>query len=217
MSRARKVAGCWWDVSRNGQKASGDQLELLASVEDVEIDDILDSSLTQGDVVTRLRSALGLGAIPAAIVARREERRKERQTKPKCRICDAVGNSTAHHFVNKWIMKELSNYVEVAPRRLCTIPVCIECHRDLHFRGGLARSIVPHLTDDEKAFANALIERLRKEKPKLFDLLSDGEDSVYEARLIKDWIAGKFDKSYPAIAVDFGREPGEPATEQVAV
>ena len=50
-----------------------------------------------------------------------------------------------------------------------------------------------YLNEDEKRFVNENIDRLRREHPKVFDLLKNGEDSVYEACLVRDWLAGKFD------------------------
>lgn len=197
MSRARPViingVEHWFDTRRNNQKARADQLELLAVVEEIDLDDLLDENLSQGDVLLRIRKALGSDNIPENIEERRLEARRERQKQPECRLCGAIGNSTRHHFVNRWIMKELSIYNTFAPKRLCTIPVCIECHRDLHSRSNGPNHIFDVLTDDEKKTATILLDSLRREHQKIFDLLSEGDDAVYEACLIRDWIRGEFD------------------------
>jgi hypothetical protein len=48
------------------------------------------------------------------------------------------------------------------------------------------------LNDREKDFAERSIQALYDEKPKLFLMIARGDDSVYETRLIRDWIEGKF-------------------------
>lgn len=208
MSRARPIdlphdiahelglpdARIWFDVHRNGDKASVEQLELLVVVTGDELDDLLDADVTQGALIRHLREALGQGCIPAEVAERQRAYREMRKHAPECRSCGLPGNSTRHHFVNKWIMKTLSNYVEVGARPLCTIPLCIECHRDLHDRSDEAVSIVPHLTRAERCFASDLIERLRRERPGIFNLLSEGAPETYEARLVRDWMEGLFDR-----------------------
>lgn len=198
MSRARPLTlptgeVVWFDTSLNGLKATADQLELLVTVTGEDLDDVLDGSVTQGELLTRLREALDQGCVPEEVLERQRLFRALRRLDPECRCCGQPGNSTMHHFVNKWIMKELSNYREVAARSRCCIPVCITCHRDLHDRCNEAVSVLPYLTPGERAFASALIERLRRERPDIFALLAEGDDSVYEARLVRDWIEGRFD------------------------
>lgn len=200
MSRARPILlpdgdQRWFDTSLNGRPVNSDELELLAAAEDVSLDDLLDEELTQGQLVSRLRDALGQNGIPAEIEMRRRAARVQRQQQPACRMCGQEGNSTRHHFVNKWIMKELSNYRSVGARTRCTVPICGTCHVGLHDRnGGTDKSIVPYLEKPEREFARNLIELLRREHPKVFDLLSEGDaDNVYEARLIRDWHEGRFD------------------------
>lgn len=199
MSRARPVtlpdgSEYWFDMGTVKDQARADDLELLASFEDVEIDDLLDESLTRGDVLRRLREHLGVGNIPAEVEMRRRAARFERQRQPECRICQKTGDSTKHHFVNKWILKELSNYEQVGARSRCCVPVCIDCHRDLHDRSTDTVSIVPYLEPHERQFARDVLEQLRREHPKILDLLAEGDYSVYEARLVKDWLEGRFDK-----------------------
>lgn len=184
----------WFDTHQNGMQASAEQLELLVVVTGLELDDLLDADVTQGALIRHLRAALDQGCIPAEVAERQRVYREMRLNGPECRQCGVPGKSTRHHFVNKWIMKTLSNYREVGARPKCTIPLCIECHRDLHDRSSGAVSIIPHLTAGERKFASDLIERLRRERPKIFTLLSEGAPETYEARLIHDWIDGLFDR-----------------------
>jgi hypothetical protein len=199
MSRARPIYDeqgdpvLWFDTSKNGHEATDSQVELLGSVLGVDLDDLLDASLSQGDVLGQLREELGQGVVPEEVLVRQRAARAERKSQPECRICDKTGNSTRHHYVNRWMMRELSNYHIVGARSRCTIPVCTHCHRKLHDRSNGPVSIVPYLTDDEKAFACDLLERFRRERPSVFELQANGDPSVYEACLVQDWIAGKFD------------------------
>lgn len=198
MSRARSITldgeTHWFDTNLNHRKATDNQLELLSMVEDIDLEDVLESNVTQGDVVTRLRKLLGHDTIPLEVIRRRQEWREARRTAPNCRMCDKVGDSTRHHFVNRWILRELGSYISTwADRKQNCIPVCIDCHRDLHDRTGPAKSIADRLTDDEKRFADRALAQLAEERPKLLILIAKGDDSVYEARLVKDWIEGKFD------------------------
>lgn len=200
MSRARPIAGKWFDVQRNNERATEEQLELLATVQGVDLEDILDSAtfgsdvLTQGDVVKALREAMGQ-TIPPEVVTRRERWREERRQERDCRMCGKVGDSTKHHFVNRWMLKQLSGYQRKwADRRLNCIPLCIHCHRDLHAQSSdKPKSIAPHLNDTEKDFAERAISALFDEQPRLFKMIARGDDSVYETRLIRDWIEGKFE------------------------
>jgi hypothetical protein len=198
MSRARPIAGQWFDVQKNNQKATAEQLELLATVGNVDLEDLLDGAsfgkdyLTQGDVVAELREAMGQ-TIPPEVLAKRQKWRDERSQAKECRICGRTGDSTQHHFVNRWILKQLEHYQsQWADRRKNCIPACIECHRDLHSRANGPHSIAHLLNDREKDFAERSIQALYDEKPKLFLMIARGDDSVYETRLIRDWIEGKF-------------------------
>lgn len=196
MSRARPIRAngeeLWVDMKAQGQEATEKQLELLAAVENVDLDELFDEALTQGEVVKRLRDALG-DTVPESVRVRREKLREERQRVPECRICGKEGDSTRHHFVNKWILKELSHYAQRwADRTKSTIPVCIHCHRDLHSRRHGSHSIVEHLEPEERAFAEAALNALSEERPKILILLARGDIDVYETRLIRDWIEGRF-------------------------
>lgn len=198
MSRARPITipgfdTYWFDTNKNGQKATDEQLELLATLEGKDLDDMLDEVLTQGEVLRRLRAGLGKMPIPPEILLRRQKWRESRQVQPKCRICKKEGDSTKHHFVNKWILRELTHYASKwADRSKNCIPVCIDCHRDLHERGDEAKSIAGYLKDDERRFAHRAISALLHERPSVFELLVHGDPHVYEARLAKDWCDGRF-------------------------
>lgn len=200
MSRARSIKledeKIWFDVTRNGERAKSFHLEILALVEEIDLDDLLDEHINQGEVLKRLREALDQGRIPAEVLERREQWREERHSEKPCRICGKKEDSTKHHFVNRWILKELVDYAwKWSPRSKNCVPICVSCHRDLHDRTGEPKSIVPYLTEDEKAFAEAALEALSKERPSLVIILARGDDSVYESRLLKDWIEGKFKPS----------------------
>lgn len=190
----------WMDVSRNGEMASSRQLELLAVVEDVDLDDLLDTLVTQGDVLKRLRFALGQDPIPTDILMRRELWRAQRQLQPCCRKCGKEGDSTKHHFINKWILRELRDYTQKwADRSKNCIPLCIDCHRHLHQRFDRAnKSIAEHLEDAERRFAQAALDALELERPRLLLLIAKGDPEVYETKLVRDWIEGAF-ASTPAI------------------
>lgn len=201
MSRSRPITtpfgDFWIDRKKDGEKASHYQLEILAGLLDYDMDDILDEFLTQGDVVRKIRKELGQG-VPNEVVQRIEAARIARQVAPECRACGTEGDSTLHHFVNKWILRELEFYEQKwASRSKNCIPVCIDCHRDLHSRGGVTHSIVEDLNEEEKAFAEAALHALSMERPKLLVLIARGDDSTYETRLVRDWIEGKFSPEQP--------------------
>jgi hypothetical protein len=200
VSRARPIyigdEEIWFDTKINGEKAKASHLELLALVENLDLDDLLDEHITQGRVIERLRNALDQNGIPGDVVKRREKWRNERKDLPQCRICGAKEDSTKHHFVNRWILKELQDYAwKWADRNKNTIPICIRCHRDLHLREGPAKSIVPYLHSREIAFVEAALEALARERPSLVILLGKGDKEVYEAQLVRDWFNGKFEFS----------------------
>lgn len=221
MSRARPIhingETHWFDTARNGRRATEEQLELLATLHEVggdvdddeELDDIFDADLTQGEVVERLRAALGQ-VIPEEVRERRERWREQRAEAPACRICGREGDSSKHHFVNKWILKELDSYHRKwADRRSNCIPLCIKCHRDIHSRANGPHSIADRLTDKEKDFAYRALEAFVTQRPAVAWLVIRGDDSVYETRLMRDWIEGKFD-------VERSQEPKLPAHQLLA-
>lgn len=202
MSRARpiEIAGeqHWFDTKINHKRATASQLTLLAAVEGVPVDDLLDESVSQGQVLTRLREVLHGESIPIEVIERRRHARELAALEPTCRICDAhgfecEGEITRHHFIPRWIMRELDNYVAYAARVRCTIPICIGRHRDLHFRDGKGgKSIIPYLTDAERAFGAKLLDELQEQHPKIFALISGGDETTYEGQLLKDYREGLF-------------------------
>lgn len=206
MSRARDIVvgeeHYWFDTRLDGEKAPSEQLELLALVEDIDIDDLLDGHVTQKEVINRLRDALGQNSIPDAIKLRRARWKEARRVAPECRIHGEKGDSTKHHFVNKWILRELSDYGRLwSDRGVNTIPVCLKCHRELHERQGPAKSIVEYLTKEEKDFAYRALKAFTEQKPRVAWLIALGDDSVYEARLMKDFVIGLFDPTEERIVI----------------
>jgi hypothetical protein len=209
LSRARPIElpdgdKAWFDTSRNGEPleeaVSAETLDLLATIEHVDLDDLLDSALTQGEAIARIRKALGQERIPESIIERRDQIRQERQRQPKCRKCGAKGNSTKHHFVNKWILRELQGYAQFwADRQRNCIPLCVECHQNIHSRKNGPNSVVDLLNDTEKQFVEEALQALSEQHPKLLLLIARGDDSVYESRLAKDWIEGRFKTEVPVV------------------
>jgi hypothetical protein len=202
MSRARPLAGIWFDQKKNHQKATAEQLELLAAVEDTAIDDVLDAGLRQGEVIERLRVALGEGVVPPEVLERRRAAKILAASQPECRICSELGwecegSITRHHFVPRWLMLQLDNYVSYAARSRCTIPICIGRHRDLHLRNDeeTPKSMAQFLNERELTFAQKMLDELREQHPAIFDLISAGDSSTYESVLISDYIHGAFRKA----------------------
>lgn len=203
MSRARSIEHNgnthWFDVHKNSGPARTKDLELLAAVENIDPDDLLDEGLNQGEVITRLRIGLDQGVIPEGVLERQRERREHEQSSRVCRVhpgnenCD--GRITRHHFISKWVMKELENYEAYARRDRCTIPICMGYHRDLHLRQANDKSVVDYMTTEECAFAEKMLSELEEQHPKIIKLFRKGDPSVsYEARLIRDYDEGKFAK-----------------------
>lgn len=190
----------WFDTQQNGKDCKVEHLELLAAAENISVDDLLDESLNQGELIKRLRMALGEGLIPADVLEQMRIRKAEAANQPTCRICDRYGwecegSITRHHFIPRWMMIQLENYQAYAPRRTCTIPICIGRHRDLHARDDRdGKSIIAFLTEQERAFAQKMLEELEEQHPKIFKLLASGSETVYEAQLIKDYLADEFTK-----------------------
>lgn len=200
MSRSRPIRlpndeEHWFDTNRNGEPASALQVELLATYAEVDVDDLLDEVLTQGEVIKRLRDALGQNGIPEEVLSRRDRWRSARQRSPRCRCCGKIGDSTKHHFINKWILRELQYYQQRwADRSKNCIPLCIECHRKFHAREANGyKSITSYLNDTERQFAHDAISTLLHEKPRLFELLLDGDPALsYETKLVQDWCLRRF-------------------------
>lgn len=202
MSRYRPITTPYGDFGidrkRDGHPAKHEQLEILAALLNVDMDDLFDGGhLTQGEVVSRVREIQGQ-VPPRQVIERQAMARLERQLAPACRICKREGDSTRHHFVNKWILKELAYYEQKwSSRTTNCIPVCVDCHRQLHDRDNGVQSIADRLTDEEKEYAEAALSALAEERPKLLILIARGDDNVYESRLVKDWIAGAFRTETP--------------------
>lgn len=179
--------------------ATNRELELLAEIEDLDIDDLLDASLSSREVLFRLNKHSNL--IPPAGLERVEKRQERRANyvEPVCRICSVEGwqcdgRMTRHHFVPRWIMVELSDYQKYAPRSGCTMWICMGSHRFLHRRGnGASKSVAKYLDKGEKALAHHLIASLREERPKIYSLIASGDKTSYEWQLIRDWRRGLFD------------------------
>lgn len=209
MSRARPIAGHWFDQRKNHHKATSEQLELLAAAENVPIDDILDEGLRQGDIILRLRTALGEGVIPAEVLERRRLAKELASRQPACAICtplgwECEGSITRHHFVPRWMMLMLDNYQSYAARSRCTAPICVGRHRDLHLRGDTdtPKSIAQFLTPHQREFAQKLLDEFRDQHPHVFDLIAGGDDSTYESILIRDFLHGEFRTSAQEIQIE---------------
>lgn len=188
----------WFDRKNGVAKVS--QLELLSDIEGVPFDDLLDEGLSQAQVLRRLHECDGL--IPEHVLERRRQRLEEQRNAPVCRWCgplglECEGPSTKHHYVPRWLMLLLENYQAYAARTLCTIPICLARHRDLHHReeGSPPKSIVSCLLPHERAFAQKLLDELREQHPVVFELLAGGDGDSYEGQLIRDYLSGAFRRS----------------------
>jgi hypothetical protein len=199
MSRARQIGGLWFDGRKNNEKATSEQLELLAAAENVALDDLLDEGLKQQEVAIRLRAALGEGVIPPEVLERRRAAKEAAKNEKPCRICstfgwECEGRSTKHHFVPRWMMLMLDNYTAYAARSKCCVPICVGRHRDLHLRGDTdtPKSIVEFLTDDERRFAHKMLTEFKNQHPLVFDLIAGGDEATYEYQLVRDFMHGRF-------------------------
>jgi hypothetical protein len=190
----------WFD--QKASRASVEQLELLADYEQIEIDDLLDEGLSARQTLVRIRTAATPGIIPEFVLEARRERLKHHGMQPACRICalngwECEGKITRHHFIPRWMMLTLENYNSYAARSICTIPICIARHRDLHFRSadpsedGL-KTIVPYLRDHERKFAQKLLNELKTERPHVWELIVSGDEHSYEGQLARDYQRGLF-------------------------
>jgi hypothetical protein len=202
MSRARQIGGLWFDRHLASHKATSEQLELLSAAENIPLDDLLDEGLVQKEVAIRLRTALGEGVIPQEVMERRRAAKQLASMQPECRICSAFdwecdGSITRHHFIPRWMMLLLENYQSYAARSKCCIPICVGRHRDLHLRGDAEtpKSIAQFLNNNERKFAQKLLDEIREQHPKIFDLISGGDESTYEYVLLRDYQLGRFSTS----------------------
>lgn len=194
MSRVRQAGGLWFDKHQHNDVATPEQLERLADLMGEELDDLLDAGFRQKEVLEALREFEGTNNRPDHIPPYRPASPHD-----PCRICtprgwECEGSSSKHHFVPKWMMKQLENYKAYAPRSVCTIPICIGRHRDLHLRGEeeTPKSVASILNSEEKGFANKLLGELRAQHPQLFETILGGDEGTYEHILIMDFVRGKF-------------------------
>src|SRR5208282_3567354 len=197
MSRARDwthpITGkVFWFDAYDGE-ATVEQIELLAEMEDADIDDLLDERLSTKAVLYRLNDASDL--IPHEIIEQKRARVLSTQRVLICRYHgddgECEGSVTRHHFVPRWLMLELPDYINYAPRSYCTIPACVGWHRFLHIRDGNSnKSIASYLTEAESDIADHLIESLKDVRPVLFDLIAHGDKTSYEWQLIHDYQEG---------------------------
>lgn len=215
MSRARPWTDpatgetVWFDQK---SPASVRQLELLADYEGLELDDLLDEGLSAKQALFRIRQVADPTVIPEHVLARRRERERAIGMTVACRICtlngwQCEGRITRHHFVPRWLMLMLENYQSYAARSVCTIPICVGRHRDLHYRspggGDDPKSIVPYLRKHEREFAQKLLDELREQIPsERWHLFAGGDEGSYEGQLIKDYQAGLFASADNAYTLD---------------
>lgn len=205
MSRARPInfpgGQLWFDRRRASEKATPEQLETLAAIQDRTLDDLLDEGLTQGEVLERLRIALGQSVVPPEVLERKRAAREAAKSEQKCRICSALGTEcegciTRHHFVPRWLMLKLDNYQAYAARRRCTIPICVGRHRDLHLDGDqdTPKSISQFMTYYERRFAQKMLDELYEQiGPNTREWLdTGGSGREYDIQLISDYHAGLF-------------------------
>jgi hypothetical protein len=188
----------WFDVR---SKATAAQLELLADVEGIELDDLLDEGLSQRQVLYRLHQFQNL--IPEHVLERRRQREFWQSQVLACRVCsmngeECEGRITRHHFVPRWMMLLLENYEAYAMRSLCTIPVCVGRHRDLHLRDESPKTIVPYLRLHERQFAQKMLDELKAQRPAIFELLLGGDENSYEYQLVRDHSLGEFVSTHAA-------------------
>jgi hypothetical protein len=213
MSRARPYTHngetFWFDQK---SRATAAQLELLSDIEGIDLDDLLDEGLGQRQVLLRLRSQEEHHLIPEYVLERRRERQARQGAQVACRICSldgrrCEGSITRHHFVPRWLMLELESYQAYASRSVCTIPICVGRHRDLHLRDDRPKSIIPYLRPHERRFAHKLLDALKEEHRAIFDLIMSGDASSYEYQLMRDYTQGlllKDEQAYELPEYQFG-------------
>lgn len=203
MSRAKKFIHngqkIWFDYKNPAPTVA--QLEALADWTGHSLDDLLDEGLTQKKVAQRLFEAQNVHLIPPEVLERRRLREEEALHAPACRWCDfedleCEGGITRHHFTPRWMMLTLENYETYAARSMCTIPICLGRHRDLHSRTANPKSIAHLLTERERMFAQKLLDEFQEQHGATYDLIAGGDEHSYEAQLIRDHIDGLF---FPAL------------------
>lgn len=201
MSRFKEIGGLPFDKKASHKKATVAQLVALAVAEDVSLDDLLEEGLTQGQVRQRMTDIFHGDVVPQEVLERKRELRELARTQPRCRICSVLGTEcegfiTRHHFVPRWLMLKLENYQAYATRRYCTIPICIGRHRDLHLDGDAdtPKSIAQFMTDDERGFAQKMLDELFEQVgPSTREWLdTGGSGREYDYQLIQDYHNGHF-------------------------
>lgn len=182
----------WFDVR---SRATAAQLELLADVENIDVDDLLDEGLSQKQVLYRLHQCDRL--IPEHVLERRRLRALLMDRTAVCRVCQlngwtCDGSITRHHFVPRWLMLLLENYDAYAARSICTIPICVGRHRDFHLREQGPKSILPYLRAHERLFAQKMLDELHTQRPAVWALIEGGDEYSYEWQLLRDYAYGGF-------------------------
>lgn len=207
MSRAKSFnhngETIWFDYKNPAPTVA--QLEALADYTGTPIDDLLDAGLTQKKVAGQLFELQNSDLIPPEVLERRRQRAAEQADAPACRWChrygtECEGSITRHHFVPRWMMLMLENYQAYASRSMCTIPICLARHRDLHTRRDNPKSIVGCLNLQERMLAQKMLDELREQHSATFDLIAGGDEHSYEAQLLRDYLNGKL-FPYPTVVI----------------
>lgn len=209
MSRAKKFIHngeeIWFDYKNPAPTVP--QLEALSDWSGISLDDLLDEGLTQKKAAQWLFDLQDPDCVPPEVRERRRLREEEQANAPACRWCghehlECEGGITRHHFIPRWLMLMLDNYEAYAARSMCTIPICLGRHRDLHSRTGNPKSIAHLLSEREKMFAQKLLDELQEQHPATFDLISYGDEHSYEAQLVQDYLLGRFFPSETIPVID---------------
>lgn len=183
----------WFDYKNPAPTV--EQLEALADYTGISLDDLLDEGLTQKKVAQRLFECVNADLIPPEVLERRRAREEWQRNAPACRMCGdsgCEGGITRHHFIPRWMMLMLDNYQTYASRSMCTIPICLGRHRDLHSRTANPKSIAHLLTESERMFAQKLLDEFSEQHPATFGLIAGGDEHSYEAQLVRDYLEGLF-------------------------
>lgn len=203
MSRYKNIGGLDFDKKASHKKATAHQLASLAAAEGVSLDDLLEEGLTQGQVRARMTTIFHGDVIPPEVLERKRAMRRAAKEQPACRICASLdteceGFITRHHFVPRWMMLHLENYQAYAARTKCTIPVCIGRHRDLHLDDDhdTPKSIAQFMTDDERKFAQKMLDELFEQVgTSTREWLDHSITREYDRQLLADYHLGAFSSS----------------------
>lgn len=198
-SYIKKNGDVLWFNKDGITSATLEHLEALAEIEEEgDLDEVLEEELSQKEVLRRIHIAEEM--IPFDVLQKRKEKWLAKREPVVCRICSGKGDEcegvmTRHHFVPRWLMRELSHYSMYAARSKCTIPICLGTHRRLHLRDGTPKSIYNYLNLEEKNLVNKMISSLIRERPAIFELLLGGDSTSYESQLVYDYLANRFASS----------------------